>query len=85
MLYVFCSSLSAAPWSSQFTSLGQVCLFLLVGSVFLSTPTVFRELKGGGSKSSFQMHRKTRERLAYGNFEQVGCAGLLQQLLCGVA
>lgn len=31
----------AAPWSSQFPTLGQVCLFLLVGSVFLSFPPWF--------------------------------------------
>lgn len=40
--------------------LGQVCLFLLVGSVFLSSPVVFRYLEGRGSKTSFQMYHKTR-------------------------
>ena len=37
----------AAPRSNQVPTLGQVCRFLLVGSVFLSSPTVvFCELGG---------------------------------------
>lgn len=56
VLYVFCSSLSRCPHRvASSLSLGQVCLFLLVGSVFLSSPAptvFFREQEEGCSKTS---------------------------------
>lgn len=48
------------PWSSQFPTLGQFCLFLLVSSLFLFCPQVFLELERGCNKTSFQMHHKTQ-------------------------
>lgn len=59
VLYVVVVYSPAALWSSQFLTRGQVRLFLLVGSVFLSSPVVFGELEGGCSKTSFQLHHKT--------------------------
>lgn len=56
--------------------LRQVCLFLLVGSVLLSSPMVFCELEGGGSKTSFQMYHKTwrgRSVAASSRWSVLGC------------
>lgn len=39
------------PWTGLLVPLGGFCFSFL--------PVVFPELKGGGSKSSFQMHHKT--------------------------
>lgn len=36
----------AVLWSAQFPTLRQVCLFLLVGSVSLSSSVVFGEVEG---------------------------------------
>lgn len=63
--------------------LRQVCLFLLVGSVLLSSPMVFCELEGEGSKTSFQMYHKTwrgRSMAASSRWSVLGC----EQPVCGV-
>lgn len=55
----------AAPWSSQFPTLGQACSFLLMGSVFLSSPHGFFVSWGKDAvKFHFRCMRKLRWPMA---------------------